>query len=204
IKSGFLSVVSRVFLVFVGATCQQQAGLSEKDTAAIRQASDQASKMGMDPNVDWGAYVSFYYTEDAKVMMPGMPILEGRDAITAAYASMGTIQDEKWNTVSIEGHGDMAYQRLAYSYTIIPPGASAPVTEKGKCIVVWEKQADGTWKAARDIWNSDTPPAGLLLPAGGAKPDAGPGLERLGLLVGSWKLGGESKGSPFMPTGQNS
>jgi len=201
-KARLLSVVSMGFLVFVCATCQQQSGLSGKDTAAIQQVSDQASKMGMDPNVDWSAYVSFYYTEDAKVMMPGMPILEGRDAIKAAYASMGTIQDEKWNTVSIEGHGDMAYQQLAYSYTIIPPGTSAPVTEKGKCIVVWEKQADGTWKAARDIWNSDTPPAGLLLPAGGAKLDAGPELERLGLLVGSWKLDGESKGSPFMPTGK--
>jgi ketosteroid isomerase-like protein len=201
-KARFPSTVLLGILVFACATCQQQAGLSEKDMAAIRQVSDQASTMGMSPNVDWGAYVSFYYTEDAKLMMPGMPIIEGRDAIKAAFASMGAIQDEKWNSLSIEGHGDLAYEQGTYSYTVIPPGMSVSMTDKGKFIVVWKKQADGAWKAARDIWNSDMPPAGLALPTGGAKPDAGPELQRLGWLVGSWKLDGESKGSPLIPAGK--
>jgi len=201
-KARFLSTVLLAILVFACATCQQQAGLSEKDMAAIWQVSDQASTMGMSPNVDWGVYVSFYYTEDAKLMMPGMPIIEGRDAIKAAFASMGTIQDEKWNSLSIEGHGDLAYEQGTYSYTVIPPGMSVSMTDKGKFIVVWKKQADGAWKAARDIWNSDMPPAGLVLPTGGAKPDAGPELQRLGWLVGSWKLDGESKGSAVMPPGK--
>ncbi len=201
-KARFLSVLFMGILVFACATCQPQAGLSEKDIAAIRQVSDQAVKMAIGPNADWGAYVSFYYTEDAKVLIPGMPILEGRDALKAAFASMGTIVDEKWSSLSIEGRGDLAYEQGTYSVTTIPPGMSAPMTEKGKFIVVWKKQADGTWKVARDIWNSDMPPAGLTLPTGGVKPDAGPELQRLGLLVGSWKLDGESKGSPLIPAGK--
>jgi len=201
-KARLLSVVSMGFLVFVCATCQQQAGLSEQDQTAIRKACEEAVKMAIGPNVDWGAYVSLVYSEDAQIMMPGIPTIEGREAIKTVLAAMGTIQDWKVNIVSIEGRADLAYEQGTYSQTFTPPGALAPMTDNGKYILVWRKQADGTWKGVRDIWNSDAPPAGLSLPAGGAKPGAGPELERLGLLVGSWKLDGESKGSPFMPTGK--
>jgi len=201
-KKGILSVVLIGIMAFACATCQQRAGLSDKDMAAIRQVSDQAVKMAIGPNADWGAYVSFYYTEEAKVLVPGMPILEGRAAIKAAFAAMGTILDEKWNPLSIEGHGDLAYEVGTYSYTVIPPGMSAPVTEYGKGITVWGKQTDGTWKVTHDTWNSDFPPAGLTLSTGTAKPDAGPELMRLGRLIGTWKLGGESVGSPLMPPGK--
>jgi ketosteroid isomerase-like protein len=37
------------------------------------------------------------------------------------------------------------------------PGASAAVADTGKFIEVWLKQADGTWRLAWDIWNSDIP-----------------------------------------------
>jgi hypothetical protein len=76
------------------------------------------------------------------------------------------------------------------------------ITDKGKFIVVWKKQADGTWKAAYDTWNSDSLPAGLTIPTGDMKADAGPELKRLGWLVGTWRLDGESKGSPFIPAGK--
>jgi ketosteroid isomerase-like protein len=29
------------------------------------------------------------------------------------------------------------------------------VVQKGKYLCTWEKQADGSWKAAHDMWNSD-------------------------------------------------
>jgi ketosteroid isomerase-like protein len=201
-KKGILSIVLIGIMTFACATCQQQAGLSEKDTAAIRQVSDRAVKMAIGPNADWDAYISLYYTEDAKVLVPGMPILEGKDAIKAAFAAMGTILDEKWNSLSIEGHGDLAYEQGTYTVTSIPPGMSASMTDKGKGITIWKKQTDGTWKATRDMWNSDLPPAGLTLSTGAAKPDASPELLRLGRFVGTWKLDGESVGSPLMPPGK--
>ncbi len=201
-KARFMSLVLMGIVVFACATCQQRAGLSEQDQTAIRKVCEEGVKMVIGPNVDWGAYVSLAYTEDAKVMVPGIPILEGREAIKTAFASMGVIQDEKLNTVSLEGRGDLAYEQGTYSQTFTPPGALAAVSDKGKYITVWKKQADGTWKAVRDIWNSDLPPAGLVLSTGAAKPDAGPELKRLGWLVGSWKLDGESKGSPLLPAGK--
>jgi hypothetical protein len=34
---------------------------------------------------------------------------------------------------------------------------SAPVTEQGKYVEVWKKQADGKWKVVADIFNTDAP-----------------------------------------------
>ena len=49
--------------------------------------------------------------------------------------------------------------RGAYTMTLAVPGAPAPVQDRGKYIEIWRKQADGPWKLARDIFNSDLPPA---------------------------------------------
>jgi ketosteroid isomerase-like protein len=34
-----------------------------------------------------------------------------------------------------------------------------PVTDRGKFVEIWKKQADGTWKCVVDMWNSDLPAA---------------------------------------------
>jgi ketosteroid isomerase-like protein len=57
----------------------------------------------------------------------------------------------------LEGRGDVAYARGSYSMKIAVPGAPAPVDEKGKYVEIWRRQADGSWKLARDIFNSDLP-----------------------------------------------
>jgi ketosteroid isomerase-like protein len=104
-KARFLSIVLVGMMVLACVTCQQQAGISEQDQAAIRKMCQEAAKMAIGPNADWGAYVNYLYTEDAKVLIPGIPILEGKEAIKAAYSSGGTFQDLTFNTVSIEGRG---------------------------------------------------------------------------------------------------
>ncbi|MBA2471329.1 MAG: hypothetical protein H0V41_03460 [Pseudonocardiales bacterium] len=51
--------------------------------------------------------------------------------------------------------GDLAYSTGTYAF------ANPPI-DKGKFVDVWKKQADGSWKAVIDIFNSDlpvTPPA---------------------------------------------
>jgi hypothetical protein len=84
--------------------------------------------------------------------------------------------------------------------TTLPAGASAPVTDTGKGIEVYKKQADGTWKVIRDIWNSSRP--ALVVPAGALKPDASTELKQLAWLVGQWRLEGDAKASPVGPAGK--
>jgi ketosteroid isomerase-like protein len=47
-----------------------------------------------------------------------------------------------------------------YSMTTSAPKGKKPVTDKGKYVTVFRKQADGTWKVVADVTNSDLPAAG--------------------------------------------
>jgi quercetin dioxygenase-like cupin family protein len=57
----------------------------------------------------------------------------------------------RWTPVKadVSAAGDVGYTVGTYEASM--NGA----TEKGKYVVVWKKQPDGTWKAAEDIFNAD-------------------------------------------------
>lgn len=201
-KRYFMPIVAVVVICATFVACQPAGGLSETDQAAIRKVVDDAVKMTNDPKVDYGAYVNLYYAQDAMVLMPGMPALQGRDAIKATFAGLPPTKEFKVNIVSLEGRGEMAYVHGTYLETLAPPGGAPPITDKGKYIEIWKKQTDGSWKVIRDIWNSDQPTPGLTISAGAARPDASPELKKLDDLIGTWKIDGDAKATPAGPAGK--
>ena len=65
--------------------------------------------------------------------------------------------------LNIEGvmvKDDIAIETGNSTMTMQPkqPGAPAMAPEKGKYLAVWKKQADGSWKKLREVWNTDAPP----------------------------------------------
>jgi ketosteroid isomerase-like protein len=58
--------------------------------------------------------------------------------------------------VEVAKSGDLACLSGTYELTMNDPGGK-PVSDRGKYVEVWEKQADGKWKCGTDIWNSDLP-----------------------------------------------
>jgi len=54
---------------------------------------------------------------------------------------------------------DWAFERGRYAIQLTPKTGGEPVDENGKYITVYQRQPDGSWKIARDIWNSDEPGA---------------------------------------------
>lgn len=91
------------------------------------------------------------YTEDAQILPPDMPMVEGRQGIqefwTGGAQQMG-IRDLRLTTEEVEVFGDQAYER-GTSYFMTNDG---PAT--GKYVVIWKRTPEG-WKWHRDIWNSD-------------------------------------------------
>lgn len=154
---------SRYLVVaLVGALlgCQpaSPAGLSEADQQAVR-ASDAASSQHIQAK-DWAAWAGDF-TEDAILMPPnGVPVT-GRAAIQTWAEAFPPFTDFQTTTEEVEGHGDLAYVRGIYSMTLTLPGAPAPIPDNGKYLAIFRKQADGTWKASRDIFNSDLPVPGM-------------------------------------------
>jgi len=53
--------------------------------------------------------------------------------------------------------GDWAIEHGNFDWTVVPVAGGAEVRDQGKFVAIWRRQADGSWKLARDIWNSSLP-----------------------------------------------
>jgi ketosteroid isomerase-like protein len=59
--------------------------------------------------------------------------------------------------VEVSTGGDLAYSQGAYAFTGTDPKTKRVMSEKGKYVEVYKKQADGSWKIVEDINNADAP-----------------------------------------------
>ncbi len=105
------------------------------------------------------AAVANMYTSDALLLPPNNPIIVGRQGIREFWQKLITagLKVVSLETERVEACGDTAYEVGYYTLTI-PTAAGGTVTDQGKYIVVWKREAR-KWKLARDIWNTSAPPA---------------------------------------------
>ncbi len=105
------------------------------------------------------AAAAAFYTEDAKLLPAGSEMVSGRQAIQAFWqgaVEMG-IRNFTLETVDLGREGDLLYEIGTYSLAIQPEGGPV-TTDRGKYVTVRQRQPDGSWKLAVDIWNSNVPP----------------------------------------------
>lgn len=150
-----------ILIALVAIVCKPSgpAMLSDADRAAIKKTTEQGLAMFTAATKDNQAYVKFFYTEDAIILPPNAPAVEGHAAILDFLQTFPSFSDYRQETQEIEGFGDFAYDRETYSVMMMPPGLPA-VKDTGKIIWIWKKQTDGTWKLWREIWSSDLPAPG--------------------------------------------
>src|SRR5579862_7715497 len=104
-----------------------------------------------------------HYADDGSVLMTDAPIATGRDAIRGLLKDV--VADPAFalelQTVKVEvpKGGDIAYSQGTYSVNITDPKSKKVLTEKGKYLEVYRKQADGSWKVVEDMNNADAPAA---------------------------------------------
>ena len=148
-------------------TKQVPAGLSEADRNAIRQAvSDFVNNAKAQPRNDKAS--AAFYEEDAIMVPPNHPDIRGRAAIEAFLASFPPFSDYRLETLEIDGQGDVAYERGTNSMTLTPPGG-APAEWRSKYLVIYRRQADGSWKVSREIFTPDAPPSAPQDPSAAPK-----------------------------------
>jgi uncharacterized protein (TIGR02246 family) len=132
------------------------------DTAADEQAIREllAQEVAAINNGNAAGYIGII-APDFEAMPPNEPALTGADAVTNwltnffnAYTAQAQYTNEQ-----ISVHGDVAIHRYSMELTMTPKAGGAAMTEKGKGLHVFQRQADGTWKLTHDVWNSDIPPA---------------------------------------------
>jgi ketosteroid isomerase-like protein len=101
-----------------------------------------------------------YYSDDAMVLPPNGPSATTKEAIRKLWqdllASPGFALSWKPTRVEVSKSGDMSHVSGTYEFSINDTSGK-PINDRGKYLEVWEKQADGNWKCAADMWNSDMP-----------------------------------------------
>ncbi|MDQ6655593.1 MAG: DUF4440 domain-containing protein [Verrucomicrobiota bacterium] len=136
--------------------------------AAICSAADSAiEKTIRDLDSQWAATVSAkdldklvsYYSSDAIVLAPNAPAATTPAAVRAVWKEgFDGLVSGGWKATRVEvaKSGDMAWVTGTYDW-VTKDESGKTVTDKGKFLEVFAKQADGTWKCTADAWNSDLP-----------------------------------------------
>ena len=95
------------------------------------------------------------YTSDAIALPPDSEMIRGNEAIGEFWkgARNSGISSATLTTVDVGRSGDVAYEVGTVSLTM-QAAANGQTTAASKYVVVWKRQADGSWKLHRDIWNN--------------------------------------------------
>jgi len=99
-----------------------------------------------------------YYSDDAIVLPPNATSAATKEAIRNVwkdmFASPSLVISWQPTRVQVGKSGEMAWVRGRYELTK-NDASGKPIDDRGKYLEVWEKQTDGNWKCAADMWNSD-------------------------------------------------
>lgn len=132
---------------------------AQPDIEAVRQAIEtQNARFAEAYNRGDAAGVAQIYTENARSLPPNKEMKQGREAVqesTEADFAMG-VTDLSLTAVSVEVHGNTAYEIGKYTVNVAPAGQPV-IRDSGKYVAIWKKQPDASWLIDVDIWNSSMP-----------------------------------------------
>lgn len=104
--------------------------------------------------------VAALYADDGVVLYPHQPRVSGRAAILGYFKGFfAQFRPETFvlSSEEVEVAGQWAFDRGTYRLAITPRQEGAPVADNGKYLVILRRSADGSWKVARDMDNTDLP-----------------------------------------------
>lgn len=99
------------------------------------------------------AMAASLYEPGARLLPPGAPVITGPEAVRDFFqrrfdaGSDGGVLE----TVRIDEYGDVAVEEGRYGRR-----SGERLLDSGKYLAVFRRQADGAWRWAIDMWNSDS------------------------------------------------
>lgn len=103
------------------------------------------------------------WADDAVMMPPELPALEGKAAIQAYVEGAAQVPgfEISWEplTVHVAASGDLAYM-IERNVISVHDSLGNPVRTHGKVVTVWRKDRGGEWKNVVDMWNEAPAPEG--------------------------------------------
>src|SRR5437870_9437281 len=157
-RAWFLLVLLSVFV-----SCSQRSFDAVTEQAnLLRRDAEWADLATAGKDVD---KIVSYWSDDAILIFPGQPVLEGKQAIRAYVEASLRTPGFKIHWVSekpvFSRDGTLAYMRGTDELTVPGPN-SAPITLHLRGISVWRLDPDGQWRCVVDISNEEPPPASTV------------------------------------------
>lgn len=117
--------------------------------------TDQAWSAAASEGKDVEKVVAFW-SDDAKIVPAGAPVVAGKDAIRAfvaqSFATPGFHISWKTLDAAVSDDGTMGYTTAESTLTMPGPDGHL-VTGTGRGVAVWRRDPDGAWKCVYDTWN---------------------------------------------------
>jgi ketosteroid isomerase-like protein len=127
--------------------------------AVVRKADADWAAAASTPSVD--AWMSFYAV-DAIVLLPNDPVASGKEIVRHSVARLLALPhfSVAWRPIEVKvpRSGDLVFLIGAYELRF-DDSNGVSVSDRGRRLEVWKKQADGNWKCIVDTWNLDAPVA---------------------------------------------
>jgi uncharacterized protein (TIGR02246 family) len=104
------------------------------------------------------------FTEDGVQMPPFARANVGKKMMidwVRGFLDVFALADFSLSVAELEVKSDWAFERGAYTITFTHRPSGNVIPDVGKYITIWQRQPNGAWAMARDIWNSDNPPVAL-------------------------------------------
>ena len=141
---------------FVIAGCYAQAANTEADVEAITAIFAEFDAAATAGDVDG---LLALYADDVVSMPPDMPPRIGAEVMRAPMEEF-TAQFDLALTSQVEEvqvSGDIAYALVSWEQTMTPKAEGEATHEQGKWMLVFKRQADGSWKCWREMWSTYEP-----------------------------------------------
>ncbi len=105
-------------------------------------------------NAGDAATVASFYSEDAVLLPPDGPRVDGRAGIQGFWqgAIDSGMKIDDLHAVEVQARQDLAGELGVFTLSV--PGEGGVTKVSGKYIVLWKRDGH-TWQLHRDIWNTD-------------------------------------------------
>ena len=111
-------------------------------------------------NANDAAAIGRLFDAEGMLLPPGMPAVAGAEKITARYVGhfAKTRSQFELKPGDIRICEGWAFMNVEFARTDSPKAGGNAASVEGHCLMVLRKQADGSWKIFRDIWNEAARP----------------------------------------------
>ena len=157
-KKLFMIIAAMVFLTFISSNTFFAGDEADSFRAAVQSIFNTYSAANVAG--DTASYMALC-DENIIKMGPNRPALFGKAALEESKRK----GHKKWNYESqdikveeTQVFGDLGFARGTYTATLTAKAGGKTRKVDGKYLTIFKKQADGSWKIARDCYNSNVPP----------------------------------------------